>query len=123
PFPNAQTWSYTGGPHTGWGTGEPFAALDFAPQLNQSGCINPESENYAVAIADGLVVRSSVDGVALDLDKDGDERTGWVVFYLHLATNQRAVVGANLNAGDLIGYPSCEGGRSTGTHVHVARKY
>jgi hypothetical protein len=23
----------------------------------------------------------------------------------------------------MIGYPSCEGGRSTGTHVHVARKY
>lgn len=35
-------------------------------------------------MADGLVVRSSSDGVALDLDKDGDERTGWVIFYLHL---------------------------------------
>ena len=22
-----------------------------------------------------------------------------------------------------MGYPSCEGGRSTGTHVHLARKY
>ncbi|MBL8090309.1 MAG: peptidoglycan DD-metalloendopeptidase family protein [Anaerolineales bacterium] len=124
PFPNAQTWSYTGGPHTGWGTGEPFAALDFAPPSEQSGCVSAKSENYAVAIADGLVVRSSAnEGVVLDLDKDGDERTGWVIYYLHLATNQRAVVGANLNAGDLIGYPSCEGGRSTGTHVHVARKY
>ncbi|MBX3038464.1 MAG: peptidoglycan DD-metalloendopeptidase family protein [Anaerolineales bacterium] len=124
PFPNAQTWSYTGGPHTGWGTGEPLAALDFAPPSEQSGCIAAKSENYAVAIADGLVVRSSAnEGVVLDLDKDGDERTGWVIYYLHLATNQRAVVGANLNAGDLIGYPSCEGGRSTGTHVHVARKY
>ncbi|MBL8099737.1 MAG: peptidoglycan DD-metalloendopeptidase family protein [Anaerolineales bacterium] len=124
PFPNAQTWSYTGGPHTGWGTGEPLAALDFAPPSEQSGCISAKSENYAVAIADGLVVRSSAnEGVVLDLDKDGDEKTGWVIYYLHLATNQRAVVGANLNAGDLIGYPSCEGGRSTGTHVHVARKY
>ena len=124
PFPNAQTWSYTGGPHTGWGTGEPFAALDFAPQLDKSGCANPKPENYVVAIADGLVVRSSAnEGVVLDLDKDGDEHTGWVIYYLHMATNQRAVVGANLSAGDLIGYPSCEGGRSTGTHVHIARKY
>ena len=124
PFPNAQTWSYTGGPHTGWGTGEPFAALDFAPRLEKSGCTNPKPENYVVAIADGLIVRSSAnEGVVLDLDKDGDERTGWVIYYLHMATNQRAVVGLNLNAGDLIGYPSCEGGRSTGTHVHIARKY
>lgn len=124
PFPNSQTWSYTGGPHTGWGTGEPLAALDFAPPAEKSGCVLAKPENYAIAVADGLIVRSSVnEGVVLDLDKDGDERTGWVIYYLHLATNQRAVVGLNLNAGDLIGYPSCEGGRSTGTHVHIARKY
>jgi murein DD-endopeptidase MepM/ murein hydrolase activator NlpD len=123
PFPNGQTWSYTGGPHTGWGTGEPFAALDFAPPAEKSGCVRAKPENYVIAIAEGLVVRSSIDGVVLDLDKDGDERTGWVIYYLHLATEGRAVVGANLNAGDLIGYPSCEGGSSTGTHVHIARKY
>jgi murein DD-endopeptidase MepM/ murein hydrolase activator NlpD len=124
PFPNLQTWSYTGAPHTGWGTGEPFAALDFAPPAQKSGCVTAKPENYSIAIADGLVVRSSKnEGVVLDLDKDGDERTGWVIYYLHLATNQRAVVGENLSAGDIIGYPSCEGGRSTGTIVHIARKY
>lgn len=123
PFPASQTWNYTGGPHTGWGTGEPFSALDFAPPSEQSGCVPAKSENYATAIADGLVVRSSKDGVALDLDKDGDERTGWVIYYLHLATEQRAPLGSDLKAGDKIGYPSCEGGRSTGTHVHIARKY
>jgi murein DD-endopeptidase MepM/ murein hydrolase activator NlpD len=80
-------------------------------------------ENFVTAVANGLVVRSSKDGLALDLDRDGDERTGWVIFYLHLATEQRAPVGSDLTAGDLIGYPSCEGGRSTGTHVHIARKY
>ena len=68
-------------------------------------------------------MRSGIDGLALDLDKDGDERTGWVVYYLHLATQERAAVGSDLKVGDKIGYPSCEGGRSTGTHVHVARKY
>ncbi|HMZ08116.1 MAG TPA: LysM peptidoglycan-binding domain-containing protein [Anaerolineales bacterium] len=123
PFPADQTWSFTGGPHTGWGTGEPFAALDFAPPAEKSGCTPAKPENYATAAADGLVVRSSVDGVALDLDMDGNERTGWVIYYLHLATDQRAPLGSDLKTGDLIGYPSCEGGRSTGTHIHVARKY
>ncbi len=123
PFPASQTWNYTGGPHTGWGTGEPFSALDFAPPSEKSGCIPAKPENFAIAMADGLVVRSKVDGVALDLDKDGDERTGWVIFYLHLATNERVTVGTELKAGDKMGYPSCEGGRATGTHIHVARKY
>lgn len=123
PFPASQTWSFTGGPHTGWGTGEPFSALDFAPPSEKSGCIPAKIENYAAAIADGLIVRSGADGVALDLDKDGDERTGWVIFYLHLATTERASLGTELKTGEKIGYPSCEGGRSTGTHVHVARKY
>ncbi len=123
PFPLSQTWNYTGGPHTGWGTGEPFSALDFAPPSEKSGCIPAKIEYFATAVADGLVVRSRVDGVALDLDKDGDERTGWVIFYLHLATKERVSLGTELKTGDKIGYPSCEGGRSTGTHVHVARKY
>jgi hypothetical protein len=31
--------------------------------------------------------------------------------------------GTLVEAGTPIGHPSCEGGSSTGTHVHVARKY
>lgn len=123
PFRPDMIWSYTGGPHTGWGTGEPFAAVDFAPGSDTSGCYNAPQEQYAVAVADGLIVRSTLDGVVLDLDKDGDERTGWTIFYLHLATEGRAQVGQEIKAGERIGYPSCEGGSSTGTHVHVARKY
>lgn len=123
PFQDNQTWAYTGGPHTGWGTGEPLAAIDFAPPSQQSGCVTSGSENYATAMADGLIVRSDIDGIALDLDKDGDERTGWIIFYLHLAGEQRAPLGADLKAGQMIGYPSCEGGHATGTHVHIARKY
>lgn len=123
PFPNNQVWSYTGGPHTGWGTGEPLAAVDFAPPSDKSGCYLAEEDNYATAMADGLVVRSNIDGLALDLDKDGDERTGWVIFYLHLASDTRAPLGSVLRAGEFIGYPSCAGGHATGTHVHIARKY
>lgn len=123
PFQLQQTWYYTGGPHTGWGTGEPLAAIDFAPPSDKSGCFITEDKYFATAMADGYVVRSTIDGLALDLDGDGDERTGWVLFYLHLATRQRAPLGAVLKAGDPIGYPSCEGGHATGSHIHIARKY
>jgi len=74
-------------------------------------------------MADGLVLRSDIDGTVLDLDQDGDERTGWVLFYLHLATSRRIPLGSAVKAGEPVGYPSCEGGRVTGTHVHIARKY
>ncbi len=123
PFPQGYIWTYTGGPHTGWGTGEPWSAIDFAPPSDKSGCFIPEPTQFALAMADGLVVRSEINGLILDLDQDGDERTGWVIFYLHLAAKERAPLGAVLKAGDKIGYPSCEGGRVTGTHVHIARKY
>ncbi len=123
PFPAGHIWAYTGGPHTGWGSGQPFAAVDFAPASDTSGCFTVTKDLYAIAMADGLVVRSNVDGVVIDLDKDGDERTGWTLFYLHTATEGRITVGTEVKAGDIVGYPSCEGGSSTGTHVHIARKY
>jgi hypothetical protein len=31
--------------------------------------------------------------------------------------------GTLVEQGDALGHPSCEGGRSTGKHVHLARKY
>ena len=123
PFPDGQIWTYTGGPHTGWGKGEPLAAVDFAPPSEHSGCFTAEPQNYVAAAAAGLVVRSNVDGVLIDLDGDGDERTGWVLFYLHLATAERVPLGGEVQQGELIGLPSCEGGEATGTHVHVARKF
>jgi murein DD-endopeptidase MepM/ murein hydrolase activator NlpD len=59
----------------------------------------------------------------LDLDGDGDERTGWVVLYLHLDRVDAAPQGKAVKAGDVLGHPSCERGVATGTHVHIARKY
>ena len=123
PFVAGHLWAYTGGPHTGWGSGEPLAAIDFAPASDVSGCNPAEPDQYATAMADGLILRSDIDGTVIDVDKDGDERTGWVLFYLHLATEARIPLGREVKAGDPVGYPSCEGGRVTGTHVHVARKY
>jgi LasA protease len=121
PFLPGITWAYTGGPHTGFGVGEPLAAIDFAPGALTSGC-TPTNE-YATAVAPGVVARSDGATVILDLDGDGDERTGWVVFYFHIEPKDRVPVGKVLNTGDPIGHPSCEGGEATGTHVHIARKY
>ena len=121
PFQPGKAWSLTGGPHTGWGEGAPLAALDFAPPSELSGCF--KSDEWGTAIASGLVVRSQIGIVVLDLDGDGDERTGWNVFYLHVGSRNRAQVGDVLAQGDPVGHPSCEGGRTTGSHVHVARKY
>ncbi len=121
PFLPGKTWAFTGGPHTGYGTMQPWAALDFAPPAMLGGC-QPSSE-WVTAMADGLVARSDPALVVLDLDGDGDERTGWTLFYFHLASEGRAQEGETLQTGDRVGYPSCEGGIATGTHVHVARKY
>lgn len=121
PFALGKTWTYTGGPHAAWGDGEPLAALDFAPPAVVGGCA-PSSE-YVVAVADGQIVRSEPAEVMLDLDGDGDERTGWVIFYLHLGKDEQIQPGMLVKTGDPIGHPSCEGGSATGTHVHIARKY
>jgi murein DD-endopeptidase MepM/ murein hydrolase activator NlpD len=122
PFEAGTTWSFTGGSHNPWGKGEPLAALDFAPPDIRAGSCERSAE-FATAMADGVVVRTETGVAVLDLDGDGDERTGWNIFYLHLDSDRRAQVGQSLAAGDPIGYPSCEGGTSTGTHVHIARKY
>lgn len=120
PFEVGKTWNYTGGPHTGWGKGEPYAAIDFAPR-GVSEC--NATDQWITAMADGVIARSEGGIVELDLDGDGDTRTGWVIFYLHIATEGRAPLGRYLQAGDPLGHASCEGGESTGTHVHIARKY
>ena len=121
PFETGSIWAFTGGPHTAWGEGAPLSALDFAPPSVIGGC--QPSEEKVTAAADGVVVRSEIGEVVLDLDGDGDERTGWNIFYLHVGSKERAALGMVLQTGQPLGYPSCEGGSSTGTHVHIARKY
>ncbi len=121
PFAPGKFWAFTGGPHTGWGEGEPWAAVDFAPPAVASGC--KYTEEFATAVADGTIVRKDTGVAVLDLDNDEDERTGWTIFYLHLETASIPPIGVHLKAGDPIGRPSCEGGRTTGTHVHIARKF
>jgi murein DD-endopeptidase MepM/ murein hydrolase activator NlpD len=76
-----------------------------------------------VAVADGLVLRAGDGAVVQDLDGDSLEQTGWTVLYMHIATQDRVAAGAFLKAGERIGHPSCEGGISSGTHLHLARRY
>ncbi|MHC1784626.1 MAG: LysM peptidoglycan-binding domain-containing protein [Anaerolineaceae bacterium] len=121
PFLPGKTWAYTGGPHTGWGEGSPWAALDFAPPAVVGGCV--ATNEWATAISDGYIVRSGNASAVIDIDGDHDEHTGWVIFYLHLANEGRISQGMVVSTGDKMGHPSCEGGTSTGTHVHIARKY
>jgi LysM repeat protein len=120
PFEPAAEWAFTGGPHGGWGTGSGWAAIDFAPAETR-GCV--QTDAWEVAVADGLVVRSDLGAVILDLDGDGLEQTGWTVLYLHVETRDRIAAGTRIQAGGRIGHPSCEGGVSNGTHLHLARRY
>jgi LasA protease len=121
PYAVGQTWAYTGGPHSAWGADGALAALDFAPPTGTNGCLT--SDMWALAAAPGLVVRSGNGVVVLDLDGDGYEQTGWSLLYLHIASAGRVALGTWVERDDPIGHPSCEGGRATGTHLHIARKY
>lgn len=130
PFEPNTEWSLTGGPHNAWGQMNPeiygvshsvFAAIDFAPSTDQGGC--DTTPTWVVASAPGLVVRSENGVVMLDLDGDGYEQTGWNLLYLHIAAEGRVRKGTWLEVNERIGHASCEGGISTGTHLHFARKY
>jgi len=121
PFEPGRPWAFTGGPHGGWGSGSAWAALDFAPPSEALGCI--PSDDWVVAVADGAILRAGDGAVVQELDNDGYEGTGWAVLYMHIETRERVQPGAVLRAGERIGHPSCEGGVSSGTHVHLARKY
>lgn len=121
PFLPNRVWDFTGGPHFSWGTSLPMGALDFAPPSEESGCAL--SIEGFTAPAGGVISRSAEAAVILDLDGDGYEQTGWVLFFFHVATEGRIPEGTIVARGDVLGFPSCEGGRATGTHIHVARKY
>jgi LasA protease len=121
PFSPGERWSLTGGPHPSWKTGSPRGAVDFAPVTGEPACA--VSKTWVLAAASGLVVRSERSAVTIDLDGDGLEQTGWVLLYYHIAEKERIPAGTYVEKDDPIGHPSCEGGASTGTHFHFARKY
>jgi LysM repeat protein len=121
PWEAEQTWYFTGGPHGGWADDNDRAALDFVPGDRQLGCA--PSSQWVTAAASGRVLRSENGEVVLDLDGDGFEQSGWVLLYMHVYAEGRVAAGAYVQRGEPIGRPSCEGGYSTATHLHLARRY
>ena len=121
PFESGKVWAFTGGPHASWDEGSAWGALDFAPPATALGCVS--SDEWVVASAPGLIVRTGDGEVLENLAGEGYEQTGWVLFYMHIEARDRVTAGSVVKAGDRIGHPSCEGGAATGTHTHVARKY
>ncbi len=121
PFEDDVEWSFTSGPHAGWGSGSAWAALDFAPPGDLFGCFL--SDEWVTAAADGVIIRSDNGAVVQDLDGDGLEQTGWTILYMHIESRDRIREGTIVKAGERIGHASCEGGFADGTHVHIARRY
>ena len=121
PFWRNQLWAFSGGPHGAWEHDGAWAALDFAPGSSEPGC--SVSYSWVTAAGSGLVVRDGHGFLVIDMDGDGYEQTGWSMLYLHIADEGRVPVGTLVEQGDKLGFPSCEGGTATGTHVHIARKF
>ncbi len=121
PWESGETWHLSSGPHGGWNSGSAWAALDFVPSDIEYGCV--PSESWVTAVAGGVITRSGLGAVVLDLDGDGYAGSGWAITYMHLDNNQRIAAGMVVDAGDRIGHPGCEGGFSNGTHLHLARTY
>lgn len=121
PFSAGERWSLTAGPHPAWNAGTPRGALDFSPVTGEAICAT--SQAWVTAPAAGNIARAGRNTVVLDLDGDGYEQTGWVLFFFHLAESGLVEPGTRVERDSPLGHPSCEGGRATGKHVHVVRKY
>ncbi len=125
PFEPGVRWRFTGGPHGGWGSGSAWASLDFAPDQARpaSGAFCFVADDWITAVAPGVIARSGGGVVVLDLDGDGDEATGWTINYLHLEIAEGIGTGEQVVSGQRLGRPSCAGGFSNATHVHIGRRF
>ena len=128
PFGPREEWLYTGGPHGAYNSGSAWASIDFAPPPPPDELVAVQGSCYispywVTAAASGIIARSGDGYVVLDLDGDGNEYTGWTLVYLHIDDHERIAVGREVERGDQLGHPSCEGGYSNGTHLHFGRRY
>lgn len=129
PFAAGETWYYTGGPHGGYNSGSAWASIDFAPPAPPDSVIAEQgfcytSPFWTTAVAPGVIARSGRGFVVLDLDLDGNEYTGWTIVYLHIKDDEDLIAaGTRVETGDRLGHPSCDGGFSSATHLHIGRRY
>ncbi len=114
-------WAYTGGPHSGWGIGFPYSAIDFAPPSVSAGC--DPSPYWVRSASTGIISRADNGSLVLDIDGDGKSQTGWTILYLHILAGENISTGSMIKKGDLLGHPSCLGGNSSGRNIHIARLY
>jgi murein DD-endopeptidase MepM/ murein hydrolase activator NlpD len=123
PWEEGRGFYLTGGPHPAFYGGSAWAAIDFGPPDILGSCIYSAIPNTAAA--PGVIVTAQEGEVQLDLDGDGHIQTGWVLLYLHMALDFDIPVeiGHHVETGDIIGYASCQGGASTSSHLHLARRY
>ncbi len=128
PFAPGEEWVYTGGPHGAYNSGSAWGAVDFAPPKPPEELVAMQGSCYVspywvTAVAPGVIARSGDGYVVLDLDGDGNEFTGWTIVYLHIDDHEIIAPGTRVSTGDRLGHPSCEGGFSSGTHLHISRRY
>ncbi len=119
PFSSEEKWIYSGGPHLGYKDGQ-FAAVDFAVPISR-GC--EISHEWVLAAAPGVVTTSKEGEVIVDLDGDGDPNNSWSLLYYHMSDTDRIPVGTVVQASDRIGRVDCAYGRTSGSHLHFARRY
>lgn len=121
PWADGTLWYVTGGPHGGWADGSAWSAVDFTPRDILGSC-SPSSD-WVIASASGKILRSEHGRVIESLNGNNFQGKGWTLLYMHMASAGRVKEGAQLNMGERIGRPSCEGGNANASHVHLARLY
>jgi LasA protease len=121
PWSDGELWYFTGGPHSGWGDLAAWSAVDFSPRDTPGSCI--ASRLWVIAAAPGKVLRAEHGRVMVSLTNNNFQGNGWTLLYMHMATAGRVTEGTQVNTGDRIGHPSCEGGDAQASHVHFARLY
>ncbi len=123
PWNNGELWYFTGGPHSAWGDYSAWAAIDLTPRdlAGAGSCL--ASRMWAIAAAPGKVLRAEQGRVIVSLSDSNFQGSGWTLLYMHMAANGRVAEGTQVNTGDHIGHPSCEGGDAQASHVHFARMY
>jgi murein DD-endopeptidase MepM/ murein hydrolase activator NlpD len=124
PFPVGESWVYNGTHSGGFGpyggASSVFSAMDFAPTPIFPSWGSNTSNMWAVAVAPGRVIYKT--SCRIVLEHEG----GWKTLYYHLENPQvhyNQYVQANQRLANLANSYSeatCEGGGSTGVHLHFA---
>lgn len=122
PWKSGLKWYFTGGPHSPWGDYAEWGAIDLTPN-DAAGAGCAVSGDWAIAAASGRVVRTEHGRVILSLGNGNFQGSGWSLMYMHMAVGGRVTEGTQVNVGDPIGHPSCEGGVARASHLHFARMY